>query len=301
MHQRNPYSTPFDYNDLAEAFPPLKHHLTYTKNGPRILDFKDPKVLRDLNCAILWRDFKVRLEIPLDSLIPPIPNRLDYILHIEDLLANSKHKKEIHGIDIGIGASCIYPILGCKTNSNWNFLGLEVDERNLEFAEDNIKRNKLNENDRIILKQNFSKKRLLPKKLLSRKYYDFCMCNPPFYRDQNQIAEQKALKISEPYSICTGSKNEMITDGGEVQFIKQLIHESTKRRKRIGWFTTLIGRRADAIELESHLNNLNSTYNLTVKLDSYRQSYTTRWILSWTFDERLHGQEDPVKKKLKSE
>lgn len=45
-------------------------------------------------------------------------------------------------LDIGVGASCIYPLLGAKKNS-WNFIGTEVDQRNLTFARENVTRNGL--------------------------------------------------------------------------------------------------------------------------------------------------------------
>ncbi|OAJ44470.1 hypothetical protein BDEG_27695 [Batrachochytrium dendrobatidis JEL423] len=88
--------------------------LRKTRTGS-IIEFGDPKAVRELTCALLFKYFGLRLEIPLDSLCPPVPNRykpfnagyfdlpqpscikqrvqfivrLDYILHIEDLLSES--------------------------------------------------------------------------------------------------------------------------------------------------------------------------------------------------------------------
>ena len=50
------------------------------------LDFSDPPALRELTCAVLERDFGLKVEIPLDKLIPAVPQRLNYIHWIEDLL-----------------------------------------------------------------------------------------------------------------------------------------------------------------------------------------------------------------------
>lgn len=50
------------------------------------LDFSDPAALRELTCAVLERDFGLKVEIPLDKLIPAVPQRLNYIHWIEDLL-----------------------------------------------------------------------------------------------------------------------------------------------------------------------------------------------------------------------
>ena len=42
----------------------------------------------------------------------------------------------------GAGASCIYPLLGCRQNG-WSFLASEVDDQNLEFASKNIQQNNM--------------------------------------------------------------------------------------------------------------------------------------------------------------
>jgi 23S rRNA A1618 N6-methylase RlmF len=84
----------------------------------------------------------------------------------------------------GTGASCIYPLLGCRRNSNWHFLAtgsltialellhtlyslvLDVNEASLAYAEANIKRNRLeqsidlyhNTQDQVILNKCMLKK-----------------------------------------------------------------------------------------------------------------------------------------------
>ncbi|KAJ3261526.1 Methyltransferase-like protein 16 [Boothiomyces macroporosus] len=212
MHPKNPLEK-IDYSELAVAFPPLLKHL---KNG-RIKDFKDPKAIRDLNIAILLKYYKVRIEIPLDKLIPIIPSRLDYILHIADLFME---KRDLKGLDIGTGASCIYPILGA-TIFNWHFLALDIDQDSLEYAQENVSRNNL---DSLIKVELNTSKKIIPKGS-----FDFLMCNPPFYRDHSHIHESKKLKLDNPTGECTGSNNEMITEGGEYEFVKRMIKESKRR------------------------------------------------------------------------
>lgn len=56
--------------------------------------------------------------------------------------------------------------------------------------------------------------------------YDFCMCNPPFYKDEQDIYDCQSRKTDLPAAACLGSENEMVTDGGEVQFVTQMIQES---------------------------------------------------------------------------
>lgn len=45
---------------------------------------------------------------------------------------------------VGTGATCVYPLLGCKKN-NWEFLASEVDETNFAIAEKNIQKNNMQE------------------------------------------------------------------------------------------------------------------------------------------------------------
>jgi 23S rRNA (adenine1618-N6)-methyltransferase len=60
-----------------------------------------------------------------------VPNRFNYVLWIQDLIDTSSStysdqydpKQEVIGLDIGTGASCIYPLLGCAQRPNWTFIG----------------------------------------------------------------------------------------------------------------------------------------------------------------------------------
>lgn len=123
-------------------------------------------------------------------------NRLDYILYIQDLMdEKSSATDEIYGIDLGVGASCIYALLGCSLRKNWNFVGTEINGDSIEYAQENINRNLLQ--DRIHIIQNKRQRHLFPKKLLQRhEKYDFCMCNPPFYKDMDHAQELASSKVT---------------------------------------------------------------------------------------------------------
>ena len=75
-----------------------------------------------LNKALLKHFYAIDYwNIPQGYLCPPIPGRADHIHHIADLLASSNHGKiptgsQIKCLDIGVGANCIYPIIGNKIN-----------------------------------------------------------------------------------------------------------------------------------------------------------------------------------------
>lgn len=83
------------------------------------------------------------MEIPIDCLIPRIPQRVNYILWIEDLFQERGNEK-LSGIDIGCGASCVFSLLACVMNPNWEMLVSDIDEKNIEYAQANVTRNNLN-------------------------------------------------------------------------------------------------------------------------------------------------------------
>jgi 23S rRNA (adenine1618-N6)-methyltransferase len=51
-------------------------------------------------------------EIPSNYLVPRIPQRLAYLYWIKNLFDIADESIYFGGFDIGVGANCIYPILG---------------------------------------------------------------------------------------------------------------------------------------------------------------------------------------------
>jgi 23S rRNA (adenine1618-N6)-methyltransferase len=93
----------------------------------RELDFNDAKSVMQLTKTLLSLDFGLKIVLPDDRLCPPVPNRHNYILWLKDLLDTSTYepqRRQKVGLDIGTGASCIYPLLGC-TQRPWSFIATE--------------------------------------------------------------------------------------------------------------------------------------------------------------------------------
>ncbi|KAJ3343367.1 Methyltransferase-like protein 16 [Gonapodya sp. JEL0774] len=89
MHPHNPFlENPPDFAQIARLHPPLARHLSFSRSNPgyATINFHDARAARELCYALLATRFNIRLEIPLDSLIPPIPNRIDYLLWCLDLV-----------------------------------------------------------------------------------------------------------------------------------------------------------------------------------------------------------------------
>ena len=61
---------------------------------------------------------------------------------------------------------------------------------------------------------------------------DITMCNPPFYASRQEMEEGMDIKAVGPHAAPTASSNELITRGGEVAFVSQMIAESMELRDK---------------------------------------------------------------------
>ena len=128
----------------------------FSKNEDLIRDFpfhnskvniKDPRFQIALSKCILKSDFNLKVVLDDNHLIPPIPNRYNYVKWVHKLLSyfnlnDSKLSPLI--LDVGTGSSCIYPLLGTK-KFGWDFIASDIDADSLEFSKKNIELNLLNE------------------------------------------------------------------------------------------------------------------------------------------------------------
>lgn len=66
------------------------------------MNFGDPEAVRLLTRFLLLDYFELDVQIPVGSLVPRVPQRLNYILLLEHLIASNKLDSEpVWGIDIG--------------------------------------------------------------------------------------------------------------------------------------------------------------------------------------------------------
>ena len=57
--------------------------------------------MRVLAQTLLKEDFDLDVELPTNSLIPRVPQRLNYVLWIDELLRHNGFSEDVVGIDIG--------------------------------------------------------------------------------------------------------------------------------------------------------------------------------------------------------
>ncbi|PLB42700.1 DUF890 domain protein [Aspergillus candidus] len=282
---RNIYRDDVDFAELALQSPEFAKQLK--SNGQ--LDFSDPDAVRQLTKSLLKRDFNLDVEIPDDRLCPPVPNRLNYILWVQDLLDTTGREyrdeydpdREVQGLDIGTGGCCIYPLLGCATRPLWKFVATDIDDNNIRTSRKNVSANGLE--SRIQIVETNPDDDLIPLAKLGVGKLDFTMCNPPFYASRSEMITSAQEKERPPFSACTGSEIEMVTPGGEVSFVSRMIDESLRLRSAVTWYTSMVGKLSSVSVLVEKLASY-GIHNYAVT-EFVQGSKTRRWAIAWSFSD----------------
>ncbi|CAF1903741.1 unnamed protein product [Rotaria magnacalcarata] len=278
MHIRNRYRTkPPDFKQLAEKHTELKPFLIEKTNGGVTLDFRDAKAVRTLTIVTAKEDFNLNLELSLDRLIPRIPQKLNYIHWIEDLM---ECKTEASGIDIGCGCSCIHALLAARMNPQWKMLVSEIDPFNYNMAVKNVEQNELQDQIHVI---SMNSSALFDGLIDRTKHYDFLMCNPPFFCDTSEyqgLTNTRNVERPSANSINTAADIESIYDqGGEIEFVKRMIDESRLYTSNVRIFTSQLGKKSSLKQVQKYLKDIHHTDT------EFCQGNTMRWAVAWTFDE----------------
>ncbi|XP_032629483.1 RNA N(6)-adenosine-methyltransferase METTL16 [Chelonoidis abingdonii] len=297
MHARNRYrDKPPDFAYLASRYPAFRQHVQTSLSGRASLNFKDPEAVRALTCTLLKEDFGLTIDIPLERLIPTVPLRLNYIHWVEDLTGHQDGDKQAlrRGIDIGTGASCIYPLLGATLNG-WYFLATEVDDMCFNYAKKNVEQNNLSDLIKVV---KVPQKTLLMDALKeeSEIIYDFCMCNPPFFANQLEAkgVNSRNPRRPPPSSVNTGGITEIMAEGGELEFVKRIIHDSLQLKKRLRWYSCMLGKKCSLAPLKEELR-IQGVPKVTHT--EFCQGRTMRWALAWSFYDDVRVPSPPSKRR----
>ncbi|XP_026195827.1 RNA N6-adenosine-methyltransferase mettl16 [Anabas testudineus] len=293
MHPRNRYKDkPPDFTYLASKYPDFQQHVHTSLTGRPVVNFKEPEAVRALTCTLLKEDFGLTIEIPLERLIPTVPLRLNYIHWVEDLIDGQKQPRR--GIDIGTGASCIYPLLGATMNG-WYFLATEVDDICFNYATKNVEQNNLSDLIKVV---KVPQKTLLMDALKEETeiVYDFCMCNPPFFANQLEAkgVNSRNSRRPPPSSVNTGGVTEIMAEGGELEFVKRIIHDSLQLKKRLRWYSCMLGKKCSLAPLKEELRKQGVP---KVAHTEFCQGRTMRWALAWSFCDDVIVPSPPNKKR----
>ncbi|PSS05184.1 hypothetical protein BD289DRAFT_358234 [Coniella lustricola] len=245
------------------------------------LDFTDPAAVKQLTKTLLEADFGLKIELPDDRLCPPVPNRHNYILWLKSLLDSSSYNDpggKLSGLDIGTGASCIYPLLGCAQRP-WSFIATDIDEESLEHARANVALNDLQSRIKVVAREQTDP--LIPLDDLGVDRIDFLMTNPPFYQSEGEMLKSAAKKSRPPHSACTGAPVEMVCEGGEALFVARILEESLLLKGRVQWYTAMFGMISS---LETMVDKIRERGIDNYAVTEFVQgNKTRRWALAWSF------------------
>ncbi|MBN2236360.1 MAG: 23S rRNA (adenine(1618)-N(6))-methyltransferase RlmF [Bacteroidales bacterium] len=292
LHRRSKHRERYDFKQLIESYPELSPFVTTNAYGDESVDFFDPKAVKALNIALLKHYYSIDYwDIPEHYLVPPIPGRADYIHHIADVLSSKTFGKIPQGdsvkcLDIGVGANCIYPIIGTK-EYDWNFVGTEIDPAALNSAKHIIEANP-NLNQKVELRLQAKSDDVFFGVINLEERFDISMCNPPFHASQKE-AEAVSLrklsnlthqKVTEKTLNFGGRSNELWCDGGEEKFIKNMIRESKYYAQTCLWFSTLVSKQSS---LKNAYQALKKAEAVEVKTIPMGQGNKSSRIVAWTF------------------
>lgn len=292
LHPRNPHRTRYDFPQLVASCPELSPYVNLNKFNDESIDFADPNAVKALNKAILIHFYKIKYwDIPANYLCPPIPGRADYIHYIADLLASSNggvipQGKSIKGLDVGLGANCVYPIIGTK-EYGWSFIGSDIDSFALKSAQ-NIVTSNLSLKGNVDCRQQTSSKRFFQGILSPKEYIDFTICNPPFHASAQEasagsVRKLKNLNGQRVKNVVLnfgGQANELWCEGGEAQFIRLMALESAQIAMNCFWFTTLVSKKENLAGVYKILAQVKA---LEIKTVEMKQGQKTSRFVAWTF------------------
>jgi 23S rRNA (adenine1618-N6)-methyltransferase len=286
LHPRNRHRGQYDFVKLSQVSPDLAPFIMKNHYGNKSIDFADPAAVKTLNKAILKFFYGIEWDLPVQFLCPGIPGRADYIHYVADLLGASNkgvipRGKQILVLDVGVGANCIYPLIG-QTEYGWSFIGTDIDPSAIAVANEIIDRNGLAEAIEI----RFQKKRSHIFEGIFKDgdpSIDISMCNPPFHASFREATEGtkrkwKNLGIKTKALNFGGCGNELWCLGGEESFIKRMIEESVHVNCK--WFTTLVSKAASLSGIYHALNKVNALEVRTIEMG---QGQKKSRIVAWTF------------------
>ncbi len=324
MHPKNLHKNGYPMDALCQSYPALKPFLVKAKSGNISIDFTNSQAVKVLNAALLRHYYRLDYwDIPKGYLCPPVPGRADYIHGIADLLKSTESSSQnrqgqnIRGLDIGVGANAIYPIIGV-TSYDWLFVGSDVDETAVKSAKTIAAKNSVL-TDKLQVRKQKNSAHIFNGVIKENERFTFTMCNPPFHksaqdalsgtrrktsnltrnkqkrgggkfsdnRDQGlgyRTSKQQGKNVFNQRQDANfnfaGQANELWCEGGELAFIQRMVQESVSVKNNVEWFTCLVSKSAHLKPIKTSINYYGATQCKVV--DMGQGSKLSRFI-AWSF------------------
>lgn len=287
LHPRNRHHSRYDLDALCQAVPALRDFITLSPAGEQTINFADPQAVKTLNKALLAHFYAVKeWDIPEGFLCPPVPGRADYIHHLGDLLSDESGNvvKGANILDIGVGANCIYPLIGAH-EYGWRFTGSETHPEAFASAQAILSANP-SLNRMIRLRRQKDTTAMFNGVIHKNEQYDATLCNPPFHDSAAAAragSERKRRNLGQDRDDALnfgGQQQELWCEGGEVAFITKMIAESAQFARQVKWFTTLVSRGENLPPLYRALTDVGAVK--VVKKEMAQGQKQSRFI-AWSF------------------
>jgi len=300
MHPRNPHRFSYDFEQLIKSCPELAPFVQPNKFGNPSIDFANAQAVKLLNKAILKQFYDIAVwDIPQNYLCPPIPGRADYIHHVADLLASSHNGKiptgpSVSVLDIGVGANCVYPIIGHKAYG-WHFVGTDIDPLAIKTANQIISSNPTLKGA-VECRLQSKPSNIFSNILKKGEVFDLSICNPPFHSSSEEASEGAERKVRNLKTETTsasplnfgGQNHELIYEGGEAEFIRRMVKQSSELPDRCLWFTSLVSKKSNLYAIYKSLKKVGALEVRTIEM-THGQKQSR--IVAWTFlTEKQHQQ-----------
>ena len=292
LHIRNKHRERYDFKSLVETCPELAQYVKLNIYDDESIDFANPEAVKMLNKALLKRYYDIsEWEIPENYLCPPIPGRADYIHHAADLLGSDNYGRipsgqKIKCLDIGIGANCVYPIVGVK-EYDWFFTGAEIDPVAISSA------NKIIESNPVLTGKVEIRLQPQPNDIFfgiiqKDERFDLSVCNPPFHASLadaqagtlRKLNNLNAEKTTDPVLNFGGQGSELWCKGGEEKFIENMIRQSKLFSANCLWFSTSVSKQTHLKAIYAALERVEA---IEVKTIPMGQGNKSGRIVAWTF------------------
>ncbi|MCK5823377.1 MAG: 23S rRNA (adenine(1618)-N(6))-methyltransferase RlmF [Bacteroidales bacterium] len=292
LHPRNKHREQYDFKLLINSCPELAQFVKLNNYNDKSIDFHNQEAVKMLNKALLKHYYDIDYwDIPPNYLCPPIPGRADYIHYIAEFLSSKNNGKiptseKIKCLDIGVGANCVYPIIGNKEYA-WSFIGADIDTVSIASANKIIKFNQ-SLKGKIELRLQSNRTNVFCGIIKDYERFDLSICNPPFHasledaqsgtlRKLSNLKHKKVRKTSLNFG---GQSNELWCEGGEVRFVRNMIFQSKKFSNSCFCFSTLISKQSNLKEVYKALKKVEA---FEVKTIPMGQGNKISRIVVWTF------------------
>lgn len=285
LHKSSLHNKKYDFNSLVKTHQALNPHVFVNEYQTQTIDFSNPEAVKALNTALLATHYDVKFwEFPDENLCPPIPSRADYMHHLADVLRRSHLDTEVNVLDVGTGATCIYPLLG-HAIYNWNFVGTDIDKKSLHIAQKIIDNNNLGAVIKLRLQPDYQ--HILKGIIKTSDKFSASVCNPPFYKSQADAFEATKTKLKglgkegdKVVRNFSGTPTELCYAGGEKAFLHNYLYESSQYKQQCFWFTSLVSNVNHVESMKASLKKLGATEFQVV--DMIQGNKVSR-IVAWSF------------------